>query len=160
MNEARALGEGGVIADAKEVSVAEEPARKAARSGRSRVSRKRLKEMEAEKEFALEAARSEAKGSAQRGVALAAGQLYETLLDFDVAQLKKCLKANPKSYPALVGAIARLSQAEGHQRKLELELIKHQDKVAEQKARLHRDLKKKGVPDATMEELTRQIKLL
>src|SRR5438046_2944280 len=119
-NDATELGGGGVMADAKEASVAEGPARKAAGSGRSRVSRKRLKEMEAEKEFALEAAQSEGKGSAQRGLAVAAGQLYETLLDFDVAQLKKCLKANPKSYPALVGAIARLSQAEGHQRKLEL----------------------------------------
>src|SRR5258706_7747343 len=93
----------------------------------------RLKQMQADKEFALDAARRKGLWPGQPSVELAASQLYETLLDFNLDHLKNRLRKKPEIYTTLLGALVRLSQADAQQRKLELELQEHRDKVAEQK---------------------------
>src|SRR2546425_12820221 len=74
--------------------------------------RKRLAEMQSDKEFALDAARRKALWPGQPSVDLAASQLYETLLDFNLDHLKKRLRKKPEIYTTLLGALVRLSQAD------------------------------------------------
>src|SRR5260221_486062 len=121
----------------------------------------RLMEMKAQAKFALSVA-AKKKRRPNASVELSAGQIYETLQDFEVNDLKECLKKDPEMYTKIVAAIARLSQADLQQRKLELELRKYRDQVAEQKARLKCELRKGqgGVSEPGMDDIIRQIGLL
>jgi len=125
--------------------------------------RERLEEMKAQREIAFEIAR-EADGSVEAAnLAIAASHIYEVLQDFDVRELKTKLQEKPELYSILLQGISRLSQAGLGERKLQLELTKYQDKVAEQKRKIEAELgkaKRGGLTPANIAKIEEALNLL
>src|SRR6185369_10599541 len=91
-------------------------------------------------ELAVELARKNGSALQEANLALAASQICETLQDFDVKELKAKLQEKPEFYAVLVSAISRLSSASVAERKLQLELTKYQDKVAQQREKIQQQI--------------------
>jgi len=123
----------------------------------------RLEEMRVQRELAFEIA-SQSDGSVQAAnLAIAAGHIYEALQDFDVRELKKKLKENPALYSLLIDGVSKLSRAGVGEKKLQLEFTKYQDKVAEQKSKLERELgkaKKGGLTPKAIAAMEEALNLL
>src|SRR5437867_3615334 len=70
--------------------------------------RRRLEQMDKTREFALEVVKnSQGKVIAEAGLDVAAAQLYELLMNFDLQRLKKKLTERPEAYPKLVGILTK-----------------------------------------------------
>ena len=124
----------------------------------------RLEEMQAQREFALELAQH-SDGSVQASnVAIAASHIYEVLQDFDIQELKKKLQEKPELYGLLLQGISQLSRVGVVERKLQLELTKYQDKVAEIKRKIAHELAKAkkagGISGDTIAKIEEALNLL
>lgn len=72
----------------------------------------RLEEMKAKREFAFDTVKAnEGTKVTEAATIIAAQQLYEVLVDFDVATLKQKLDGDPENYAAIVNALAKLSKS-------------------------------------------------
>ena len=74
--------------------------------------------------------------------ALAASHICDALQSFDIENLRSKLREKPELYPILIDGISKLSRASVEERKLQLELTKYQDRVAEQKRKIEAELGK------------------
>ena len=102
----------------------------------------RLEDMRARQEFAMELARRGDNSLQEATLVMAASQIYEAVEDFDVQILKTKLKEKPELYGLLIEAISKIGRAGLGERKLQLELTKYQDRVAEQKRKIEEQLGK------------------
>ena len=123
----------------------------------------RLEEMKARREFAFEIAQQSDGAFQTASLAMSASQVYEALLDFDVGKLKARLTEKPELHSILVEAVAKLSRTGVGERKLQLELAKYQDKVAEQKRKIEEQLSKAkagGLKRETIAKIEEALNLL
>ena len=90
----------------------------------------RLDDMRAKREFAMEIVKqNEGSKLHEATLHLAASQLYETLVDFDLHNLKELLADKPENYAAIVNSLAKLSKGA-------LDQQKYRDLVQEQKRKI------------------------
>ncbi len=102
----------------------------------------RLEEMKIQRELALQIAQQNDGAVQAANVTMAASHIYEALQDYDVRELKKRLQEKPELYSVLIEGVSKLSRAGVSERKLQLELTKYQDRVAEQKRKIEAELGK------------------
>ena len=101
----------------------------------------RLREMRETREFALQVMReNQGKVVSEAGLEVAASQLYQMLMKFNLAELKKKLKAEPEAYSKLLQMLARVSgeglKHERHRAELERDKAKVEKEArAEEKAK-------------------------
>ena len=123
----------------------------------------RLEEMKAQQEFALQLARQNNGAVEQAALAMAASHIYEVLLDFDLRELKDKLHERPELYRLLIENISKLARLAQTERKLQLELQKYQDHVAEVKRKLEHELgtaKAAGLTPDTITKMEQALNLL
>lgn len=118
----------------------------------------RLDDMRLRQEFAMEIVQAN-EGSKIHEAALqvAANQVYEVLMDYDLEQLKVKLEGDPENYSRLVSALARLSKGG-------LEFEKYRDQVRQRKDAIAKELEgaktKGGLAPETIQNIERELKLL
>jgi len=123
----------------------------------------RLEEMRHQQEFAVELARQHDHSYQQGSLIMAASQINQALDGFDIRELKEKLADKPEFHVTLVDALVRIDRATVAERKLELELRKHQDKVAEQKCKIELQLgvaKSGGLTPEVLAEIQEALNLL
>src|SRR5439155_1562623 len=70
----------------------------------------RLEDMRDKREFALDIVRENAGGELQEAsIQIAASQIYQILMDYDLRALKKSLKCDPENYARVINALSKLS---------------------------------------------------
>lgn len=90
----------------------------------------RLADMQAKREFALEVVKqNEGSKLHEATLHLAATQIYETITEFDLGNLKNLLAEKPENYAALVNSLAKLSKGA-------LDIEKFKENVRAQKAKI------------------------
>ncbi len=100
----------------------------------------RLEEMRSQQEFAVELAREHDHSFQQGSLIMVASQINQTLQDYNIRELKEKLADKPEFYATLVNALVKVDRATHAEKKLQFELTKYQDKVAEQKRKIEQEL--------------------
>ncbi len=123
----------------------------------------RLEEMKAQRELAFEIAQ-QSDGSIQAAnLAMTASHIYEVLQTFDIQELRKKLKEKPELYAILIDGVSKLGRAGVDERKLQLELTKYKDRVAELKRKIKAELgqgKKGGLTPENLKAIEEALNLL
>jgi hypothetical protein len=119
--------------------------------------RLRVQDMRETREFVREEMReSQGKEVAEAGLKVAASQLYEILVKFNVAGLKRELKKQPEAYPKVVQMLARVSEGG-------LKYERHRAGVEKDKAKVEREeaeAKAGGVSKDALDDFRRALRLL
>jgi len=104
-----------------------------------------LEDMRAKREFAFDIVKSnQGTNIHEAGMQLAASQLYELVMDFDLSALKTLLQEKPENYAEIVNALTKLSKGA-------LEIQKYKDAMA----KAQKELAKLRDPKADLSDTER-----
>jgi hypothetical protein len=94
----------------------------------------RLDDMRDKREFAKAVVRENAGGELQEAsIHIAAAQIYQVLMDYDLRALKKSLKADPENYARVINALSKLGEGS-------LKFDRYRAEVAQHKANILKEL--------------------
>jgi len=118
----------------------------------------RLEDIRAKREFAIEVIKANDGATIhEAAMQFMASQLYDVVVDFDLAKLKAQLSENPALYNDIASALAKLSKGG-------LEYARYRDQVAERKAAIEAEIASAktggGLTQDTLERIERELKLL
>ncbi|MDX1951497.1 MAG: hypothetical protein SFY81_04895 [Verrucomicrobiota bacterium] len=109
----------------------------------------RLEDMKAKRELALEIVQqNEGSRLHEATLHLAASQLYEVLVDFDLVNLKALLADKPENYAQVVNSLAKLSKGA-------LDIQRYKDHVQAQKEKIQAALNQAKTGGVTAETLAK-----
>ena len=112
----------------------------------------RIREMRETRAFALEVMKeNQGKVVTEAGLEIAASQLYQMLMKFKIAELKKELSKDPEAYPKVVRMLARVSEGG-------LKYEKH--RLEKEKAEVEAREEGKEESDEEMDEVLRALRVM
>jgi len=124
----------------------------------------RLEEMKAQRELAFEIAQQSDGTIQAANLAIVASHIYEALQNFDIKLFGDKLLDKPELYSILIDGVSKLSRAGVEERKLQLELTKYKDRVAELKRKIEAELgqgqKKGGLTPENLKAIEEALNLL
>ena len=117
----------------------------------------RLDDMRSKREFALDIVRENAGSEVQEAsVQIAASQIYQILMDYDLRALKKRLKSDPENYARVINALSKLSEGG-------LKFERYRAEVALRKANIEKEIdrsKQNGITPETLQRIEHELSLM
>ena len=117
----------------------------------------RLEDMRAKREFALDIVRENAGGQVQEAsIQIAASQIYQILMDYDVRALKKRLKSDPENYARVINALSKLTEGG-------LKFDRYRAEVALRKANIEKEMARSepgGITPETRRRIEHELNLM